>query len=121
MPSGTPLAAPAPAIGPPMAPARADDGAGERRDMTLIESPAASDLSLDRAALHASTTFSRDLLASLQRFRDGDFSSRMPGDLVGIDGKIADVFNEILSVSARRAEETARVSRVVGKEGKLKE
>ncbi|MCE9580303.1 MAG: HAMP domain-containing protein [Deltaproteobacteria bacterium] len=65
--------------------------------------------------------FSRDLLASLQRFKDGDFTARMPGDLVGIEGKIADVFNEILAVSMRRGQETARVSRVVGKEGKLKE
>src|SRR5262249_29342500 len=52
---------------------------------------------------------------------DGDFSSRMPTELVGIEGKIADVFNDILVVSARRGLETARVCRVVGKEGKLKE
>src|SRR5262245_14979269 len=78
------------------------------------------------SSLHAtetppSSTFSRNLLHSLLRLKDGDFSSRMPSDLVGIEGKIADVFNEILSVTARRAAETGRVSRVVGKEGKLKE
>src|SRR5437764_2684857 len=66
-------------------------------------------------------SFERYLLASLLRFKDGDFSSRMPTDLVGIQGKIADVFNEVLAVSTRRAAETARVCRVVGKEGKLKE
>src|SRR5580693_4586884 len=66
-------------------------------------------------------SFSRDLLGSLLRFKDGDFSSRMPASLVGIEGKIADVFNEILAVSERRAAETSRVCRVVGKEGKLKE
>src|SRR4051812_38737206 len=65
--------------------------------------------------------FSRDLLAALLRFRDGDFGSRMPTNLVGVEGKIADVFNDILAVSARRGLETARVCRVVGKEGKLKE
>ena len=48
-------------------------------------------------------SFARDLLDALIRFRDGDFSSRMPTDVVGIDGKIADVFNDILAVSARRA------------------
>ncbi|MGE5185922.1 MAG: HAMP domain-containing protein, partial [Acidobacteriota bacterium] len=69
----------------------------------------------------SSEVFARDLLASLLRFKDGDFSSRMPTSLVGIEGKIADVFNEILSVSERRAHETARVCRVVGKEGKVKE
>ncbi|HVZ89060.1 MAG TPA: HAMP domain-containing protein [Polyangia bacterium] len=45
----------------------------------------------------------------------------MPADILGIEGKIADVFNDILAVSARRTSEAARVSRVVGKEGKLKE
>src|SRR5262245_60961508 len=68
-----------------------------------------------------STAFAHDLLASLLRFKDGDFSSRMPISLVGIEGKIADVFNEILAVNERRAAETSRVCRVVGKEGKLKE
>ena len=66
-------------------------------------------------------TFAHNLLASLLRFKDGDFSSRMPATLTGLEGKIADVFNEILAVSERRAGETARVCRVVGKEGKLKE
>src|SRR4051812_48766798 len=65
--------------------------------------------------------FSRDLLIALLRFKDGDFGSRMPADFTGIDGKIADVFNEILGVSSRRAAEIARVCRVVGKEGKLKQ
>ncbi len=65
--------------------------------------------------------FARELLEALVRYRDGDFSSRMRSDLIGIEGKIADVFNDILVVSARRTAETARVCRVVGKEGKLKE
>src|SRR5690349_7440228 len=60
----------------------------------------------------ASDAFARRLLESLVRFRDGDFGSRMPADLVGLDGKIADVFNDILTVSSRRAAETARVCRV---------
>src|SRR5262249_15421983 len=65
--------------------------------------------------------FAQNLLNALLRFRDGDFSARMPSDIVGVEGKIADVFNDILAVSARRTAETARVCRVVGKEGKLKE
>src|SRR5688572_13235335 len=65
--------------------------------------------------------FTRDLLGALLRFKDGDFSSRMRSDLTGTDGKIADVFNEILNVSARRSAEIARVCRVVGMEGKLKQ
>jgi HAMP domain-containing protein/CheY-like chemotaxis protein/signal transduction histidine kinase len=65
--------------------------------------------------------FSRDLLVTLLRFRDGDFTARLGSDFTGIDGKIADVFNEILNVSARRSGEIARVCRVVGQEGKLKQ
>jgi len=78
-------------------------------------------LARDHGHGHATESFARDLLLSLMRFKDGDFSSRMPPTLVGIEGKIADVFNELLAVSERRAAETARVCRVVGKEGKLKE
>src|SRR5262245_48256101 len=65
--------------------------------------------------------FSRQLLAALLAFRDGDFGVRLPRDLVGLNGKIADAFNDIAGVSERRAHETARVSRAVGKEGKLKQ
>src|SRR6187549_3473507 len=65
--------------------------------------------------------FSRALLSAMLSLRDGDFAVRLPADLVGVDGKIADAFNEIAAVSERRARETARVSRSVGKEGKLKQ
>ena len=54
-------------------------------------------------------------------FRDGDFSTRMPSNLTGVEGKIADAFNEIVIFSDRRARETVRVSTAVGKEGKLKQ
>src|SRR5690349_24836127 len=65
--------------------------------------------------------FSRQLLSAMLALRDGEFGVRLPSDLVGIDGKIADTFNEIVAVSERRARETERVSRSVGKEGKLKQ
>src|SRR6187455_777455 len=65
--------------------------------------------------------FSKQLLGALLSFREGDFAVRLPSELTGADGKIADVFNEVLEVSARRSTEIARVCRVVGKEGKLKQ
>src|SRR5512133_2768872 len=68
-----------------------------------------------------SESFSRDLLTAMLAFRDGDFAVRMRSDLTGVDGKIADAFNEIATLSERRARETARVSCAVGKEGKLKQ
>ena len=68
-----------------------------------------------------SGTFSDDLQYVLMRFKEGDFASRMPASFVGMEGKAADLLNEILAVSERRATEITRICRVVGKEGKLKQ
>ncbi len=70
---------------------------------------------------HHDASIQRDLLEALTRFRDGDFAVRLPANYTGIDGKIADVFNDVLRVSSRRAGEIARVCHLVGKEGKLKQ
>jgi HAMP domain-containing protein/signal transduction histidine kinase/DNA-binding response OmpR family regulator len=72
-------------------------------------------------AVPVDDAFSRQLLAAMLALRGGDFTVRMPSDRTGIDGKIADAFNDIAAVTERRARETARVSRTVGKEGKLKQ
>ena len=55
-------------------------------------------------------TFSDKLLTAMLSFRDGDFSVRMPSNITGVDGKIADTFNNIVSFSERRSKETVRVS-----------
>src|SRR5689334_11589053 len=68
-----------------------------------------------------SDPFFRQLLAAMVDFRDGNFTPRMPVDLVGLPGKIADVFNDIVNMAQRRSVEIERVSRAVGKEGRLKE
>src|SRR5829696_5613809 len=68
-----------------------------------------------------SNQFSRALLSAMLSFRAGDFAARMPADLLGVEGKIADAFNDVVALSERRARETARVSRAVGKEGKLRQ
>src|SRR5437762_2383738 len=59
------------------------------------------------------------LLKTLLAFKKGDFSARLPGDWTGEAGKIADTFNDIIELSDRTAKELDRVSRVVGKEGKI--
>src|SRR5436190_453124 len=69
----------------------------------------------------ATDPFSRQLLAAMLAFRNGSFATRMPTDLIGVQGKIADTFNEIVTISERQALETARVSRTVGSQGKLKQ
>ena len=61
------------------------------------------------------------LLAALHSLRDGDFSVRLPSDWIGVQGKIADAFNDIAGANDRMARELERVGRVVGKEGKIRQ
>src|SRR5512135_1656769 len=42
-----------------------------------------------------------ELLHALQAMRIGDFSVRLPSDQTGIEGKIADTFNEIAAANER--------------------
>ncbi|HXK19984.1 MAG TPA: HAMP domain-containing protein, partial [Polyangiaceae bacterium] len=86
-----------------------------------LETPSTPPFPTGDPTLDDQRAFSSQLLSALLRFKGGDFTSHLPADLGGIDGKIADVFNEVLEVSARRATEISRVCRVVGKEGKVKQ
>jgi len=59
----------------------------------------------------------REILRALGAVEDGDFSARIESRHV--DPEIAGTFNRVVRLNARRAEEFERVSRLVGKEGKL--
>ncbi|MDT5155994.1 MAG: hypothetical protein QOH51_351, partial [Acidobacteriota bacterium] len=59
------------------------------------------------------------LLSTLIAYKKGDFSVRLPSEWTGMAGKIADTFNEIIELNEKTAKELERVSRVVGKEGKI--
>jgi HAMP domain-containing protein/CheY-like chemotaxis protein len=61
------------------------------------------------------------ILSSLQSMRNGDFTVRLPGTWVGLGGKIADTFNEIVAANQHMAQELKRVGHVVGKQGKTRE
>src|SRR6266853_1709921 len=63
----------------------------------------------------------QDLLHALQAMRGGDFSVRMTGDHLGIEGKIADTFNEIVAANQRMAQQLEHVGQVVGREGKTRQ
>jgi HAMP domain-containing protein len=65
------------------------------------------------------TINSKLLLKTLVAFKNGDFSVRLPGEWTGEAGKIADTLNDIIELSDKTAKEMDRVSRVVGKEGKI--
>jgi HAMP domain-containing protein/CheY-like chemotaxis protein/signal transduction histidine kinase len=62
----------------------------------------------------------QEILDALQAMRTGDFSVRLPRDRVGIAGKIADTFNEIVAANERMAKELEDVGEVVGREGKTR-
>jgi hypothetical protein len=62
-----------------------------------------------------------ELLHALQAMRVGDFSVRMAGDRVGIMGKIADTFNEIVGTNQRMAKQLEFVGQVVGREGQTRQ
>ncbi len=66
-------------------------------------------------------TQSSELLGALLAMRDGDFSVRLPRDWTGLNGKVADTFNEIVASNARMAAELERVGNVVGKQGKTRQ
>ena len=61
------------------------------------------------------------LLAAVAAFRDGDFSVRLPADWAGTEGRIAEAFNQALGYEDRIAQEVARLSVSVGKDGRLQQ
>src|SRR6476469_7761540 len=61
-----------------------------------------------------------ELLHALQAMRIGDFSVRLPSDRTGLEGKIADTFNEIAAANERMASELEHVGQVVGRAGKTR-
>src|SRR5882672_6133402 len=60
-----------------------------------------------------------ELLKALRQFKRGDFSVRMPLNLTGIDGEIAQAFNDVVELEEAKVAEIARVAELVGKEGQF--
>ena len=50
---------------------------------------------------------------------NGEPLVRLPVEWTGVSGKVADAFNEVVEMNERMADELGRLSRSVGKEGKL--
>jgi HAMP domain-containing protein/signal transduction histidine kinase/DNA-binding response OmpR family regulator len=84
-----------------------------------VLAPSAPASPLSEAAF--TEAFSRQLLSAMNELRVGNFNVRLPNDLLGMQGRIADVFNDLALLNQQRASEIARVCRMVGKEGKVKE
>ncbi|MCQ4188166.1 HAMP domain-containing protein, partial [Methylocystis suflitae] len=63
----------------------------------------------------------RELLQALEDFKEGDFTTRLPGHWPGVIGKIADALNEITGANCRIAGELERVRQAVGREGRTRQ
>src|SRR5215216_2309545 len=71
------------------------------------------------AANTSDTLDTRQLLKVLMAVKKGDFSLRMPVEHTGVAGKIADTLNDIIDLNQHMTDEFARISTVVGKEGRI--
>src|SRR3954466_11923369 len=61
-----------------------------------------------------------ELAEALRRVRRGDLKVRLPRR-GGLAGEVADVFNEVVSLQERQHLEVRRISRIVGRDGRLTE
>jgi HAMP domain-containing protein/signal transduction histidine kinase/CheY-like chemotaxis protein len=61
----------------------------------------------------------RELVSALRRLRNGDFSVRLGDRDDEADDEIAQLFNEVVTLNQQITGEFERLSRIVGKEGKI--
>ena len=77
--------------------------------MTHIESVAQQSDGLDGSAI----------LAALRALRNGDLQVRLPEGDAGVAGAIAETFNDVVELNQRTAKELQRISRAIGREGRI--
>src|SRR5436305_13143374 len=63
----------------------------------------------------------KELLNALLAFKRGDFSARLDERGTGLDAKIAETFNSVVEVNQKMSKELWRISKVVGRDGKIDE
>jgi methyl-accepting chemotaxis protein len=73
----------------------------------------------NRAPIKSTNPNGRQLLAALRTFRKGNFSVRLPIELIGLDGEIADAFNDVIELNERMCKEIERLRHIVGEQGKI--
>ena len=73
----------------------------------------------ERAALASDELDPTVLLQVLAQVKEGDFTARMPLEWTGAAGKVADSLNDVIIANQALEGQLARVSQVVGKEGRL--
>ena len=63
----------------------------------------------------------QQLLMAMNSVREGDFSVQLPPHWEGLNGKLADAFNDIVNQNKRLANDLARVAQRVGGEGRTRQ
>ncbi len=61
----------------------------------------------------------RELLSALRGVAKGDFTIRLSTAKPGLDGEVAEAFNDLVTLNARLLGEFQRISEVVGREGRI--
>jgi HAMP domain-containing protein/signal transduction histidine kinase/CheY-like chemotaxis protein len=61
----------------------------------------------------------KELLRILTEVKNGNFTVRMPIDQTGLNGKICDTLNEIISLNEKMMQEFTHAGNTIGKQGKL--
>jgi HAMP domain-containing protein/CheY-like chemotaxis protein/signal transduction histidine kinase len=61
------------------------------------------------------------IVAAMQAVKQGDFSVQLPAHWEGMEGKLAESFNEMVLANRRLADELARVGQKVGREGQTRQ
>jgi hypothetical protein len=97
------------------------NNAAKRRDAEKIQK---GKKSAGKSAANGHTNVAelnqRELLNALHAMQGGDFSVRLPGNHIGVAGKICDAFNTIVAANQRIAQQLEHVGEVVGHEGKTR-
>ncbi|WP_425469460.1 HAMP domain-containing protein [Paraburkholderia azotifigens] len=103
-------------------------GHGMRNHDVAIDSETLTGIWLDSAS-HVNLLFdsvntahdcTKTVLAALTSLQKGEAAS-LPAEWTGVHGKVAHVFNDVVEQNVRISEELGRLSKVVGKEGRLNE
>ena len=62
----------------------------------------------------------KQILSALRAFKRGEFSTRLPDDLIGIDGQICETFNDILTLAETLSTEVGVLRGDVGSDGHVR-
>ncbi|HET6327900.1 MAG TPA: HAMP domain-containing protein, partial [Planctomycetaceae bacterium] len=89
--------------------------------MPRLQEPQSHDQTPRPANDQSHATAMVTLLSALTSLKRGKSGVRLPIEWTGVEGKVADAFNEVVELNERMAGELARLRRVAGKEGKLSE